>query len=945
VLPQVWDELRRKVGDSARFLPPGAGPSLVNDDFGDVYGAYMAITGDGYNYKELYEYAKFLQRELLQVQDVKRVAIISNRKEVIYVETRRAKIAELGISPDEVMQALSSKNLVSSAGKATLGGERVALNPTGEFTSEKEFGNLLIRGGGSGSNRTVYLRDIAEISRGYEDPPTKILRYNGQRSVGLGISTVPGGNVVVMGEGVDRRLAELESQAPLGMDLNVISLQSRAVVQSINGFLINLGEAVAIVIVVLMLFMGLRSATIIGSILLVTIMGSFIIMQMQGIILERISLGALVIALGMLVDNAIVVTDGMRVKMEQGIDGLTAAKDVVGQTAIPLLGATVVAVAAFGAIGLSPDNTGEYCRSLFSVILISLMMSWFTAVTITPLFCCTFLKVNTAGKGSAKDPYSGKLFQLYKKGLEICIRRRWVTVGVVVLLFVASLVGFGMLKQSFFPDSTRAQFTVDFWFPEGIRIEETETRLAQAEEFILGLDGVTTVSTAVGGGHTRFLLTYAGEKSWEGYAQSLVTVENYRDIVDLIRQIEQAMPDMFPEAIVAGQKFMNGPGEPGLVRVRVAGPDSDVLRGLAAKAEKIFDDHPNTKSVRNDWRSKVKVLRPQMAEVQARNAGIERPQLARALQTAIDGIPAGVYREGDELIRIVARAPANERLDLSNLNAVQVWSPAAQSMIPMGQVVSGFETEFEDPYVWRRNRNKTITVFADPDGALASEILQDVKVEIEQTLGVDLAALGVSPSSHNAGSIKIKEEGMLPLKDMPGYYMAWGGQAEDSARAQAGLAGNFPPILGIMVFIIIALFNSMKKTAIIWLCVPLALIGVALGLLVTSQPFGFMALLGLLSLTGMLIKNAIVLIDQIGIESESGKSTYQAIVDSGVSRLIPVVMAAATTILGMAPLLQDAFFISMAVTIMFGLGFATILTLLVVPVFYAIFFRAQSPSV
>ena len=400
---------------------------------------------------------------------------------------------------------------------------------------------------------------------------------------------------------------------------------------------------------------------------------------------------------------------------------------------------------------------------------------------------------------------------------------------------------------------------------------------------------------------------------------------------------------MFPEAIVAGQKFMNGPGEPGQIRVRVTGPDPEVLRTLAAKAEQIFDDHPDTKSVRNDWRSRVKVLRPQMAETQSRNAGIERPQLARALETAIDGVQAGVYREGDELIPIVTRSPENERLDLGNLNAVQIWSPAAQSMIPMGQVVTGFQTEFEDPYVWRRHRTRTITVFADPSQGLASEILKDIKVEIERALGVDLAALGIDSSKHTSKSIKVEDDGLLPLADMPGYYMAWGGQAEDSARAQAGLIGNFPPILGIMMFVIIWLFNSLRKTAIIWLCVPLALIGVSLGLLVTSQPFGFMALLGLLSLMGMLIKNAIVLIDQIGIEIEAGKSTYQAIVDSGVSRLIPVMMAAATTILGMAPLLQDAFFISMAVTIMFGLGFATVLTLLIVPVFYSIFYKIDRP--
>ena len=313
-LPQVWDELRRKVNDYQRYLPPGAGPSIVNDDFGDVYGAYMAITGEGYTYKELYEYAKFLQKEILLVQDVKRVAIISDRKEVVYVEMRRAKMAELGVSPDEVIQALSSKNLVAPAGKATMGSERVALNPTGEFESEREFGDLLIRGRGVGSNALVFLRDVADITRGYEDPPTSILRYDGERAVGLGISTVLGGNVVTMGNALDKRLAEVEGQAPLGMDLNIISLQSRAVTAAINSFLINLAEAVAIVIVVLMMFMGLRSAAIIGSVLLITIMGTFIIMGMQGIILERISLGALVIALGMLVDNAIVVTDGMRMK-------------------------------------------------------------------------------------------------------------------------------------------------------------------------------------------------------------------------------------------------------------------------------------------------------------------------------------------------------------------------------------------------------------------------------------------------------------------------------------------------------------------------------------------------------------------------------------------------------------------------------------------------------
>ncbi|MEM7588176.1 MAG: efflux RND transporter permease subunit, partial [Acidobacteriota bacterium] len=806
---------------------------------------------------------------------------------------------------------------------------------------------------GGATDTLVYLRDIADVTRGYQDPPFDILRYNGQRAVGLGISTVLGGNVVTMGEAVDRRLEALQSQAPLGMDLNVISLQSRAVTQAINGFLVSLAQAVAIVIVVLVLFMGLRSSLIIGAVLIITIMGSFIVMSIQGIILERVSLGALVIALGMLVDNAIVVTDGMRVKMKRGVDGLVAAREIVSQTAMPLLGATVVAITAFAAIGLSPDSTGEYCRSLFSVILISLLLSWVTAVTITPLFCHRFLAVEQGGKqggeqeaeqadGEATDPYDAPFFQLYRKVLAVCIRFRWLTVGAVIALFVGSIFASGLLKNSFFPDSTRPQFMVDFWFPEGTRIESTETKVEIAETYLLGVEGVESVATTIGGGHTRFLLTYSPEKNWESYAQTLVTVSDYRQIPQLVRTIEAELPLELPDGIISGQVFVNGPGESGRVRVRILGPDAEVLKGLAAKAEAIFAAHPNTKGVRTDWRTETRIMRPQLAEAQARNAGVDRTSVAQTLAMAVDGIQTGVYREGDELIPIVARAPREERRDIGSLGNAQIWSPAAQAMIPIAQVVSRFETSFEDPYVWRRNRTRAITVFCDPRTGLASEVFADLKVPIEKALGVDLAALGVDPEDHHPGSITVEGDLLLPLAGMPGYAISWGGQAEDSAKAEAALANNFPPIIGIMVFIVIALFNSLRKTAIIWLCVPLSVIGVVIGLLLTGQPFGFMALLGLLSLSGMLVKNAIVLIDQIGIESAAGKSTYQAIVDSGVSRLIPVVMAAATTILGLVPLLQDGFFVSMAVTIMFGLGFATVLTLIVVPVLYAIFFKAEN---
>jgi multidrug efflux pump subunit AcrB len=409
-------------------------------------------------------------------------------------------------------------------------------------------------------------------------------------------------------------------------------------------------------------------------------------------------------------------------------------------------------------------------------------------VASTPLLCKAFLKTKPAG-GEAKDPYDGALFRLYKSFLVVSIRHRWITIAVVVAMFAAAMFGFGFVKQSFFPDSTRPQFMVDLWFPEGQRIEETEARVAEAEAYLLELDEVLHVSSSIGGGHTRFLLTYTGEKPWEAYAQILVDVNDWRMVSELMERVESELPGRFPEALIAAQKFIMGPGEAGKIRVRVSGPDTEVLRELAGRAQRILEDHPNTKLVRNDWRDKIKVLRPKMAEAQARAAGIERPQLSSALESAIDGKTVGVYRERDELLRIVARSPESERVDFSNLGAIRVWSPAAQAMIPMAQVVSGFETVFEDPYIWRRHRTRTITVFADPRTGLASEVFQDVKVPIEQALGLDVEGI-TGATTHEFGTIKVVDDGKLPLEDLESYTMAWGGQAEDSARAGASLASS-----------------------------------------------------------------------------------------------------------------------------------------------------------
>jgi len=947
-LPQVWDELRRKVNDLQPQLPPGAGPSLVNDDFGDVYGVYLAFTGEGYTDAELYETAKFLQRELLKAQGVKRISLYGAQKEAIYVEMRREKMAELGISPTDIYQALANKNLAAPAGYITLGAEYLPVNPTGEFKSATDFGDLLIASRRD-TGRLIYLRDVADIRRGYQEPPAAILRLDGKPAIGLAVSTVKGGNVVEMGASLKAQFQRLQPQLPVGMDVHVIALQPDAVTLAINGFLVSLLQAVVIVVVVLLFFMGLRSGLIIGGVLFVTILGTFIFMAMGDITLERISLGALVIALGMLVDNAIVVTDGMRMRMQQGIDATAAAREVVGQTAIPLLGATFVAIAAFAAIGTSQDSTGEYTRSLFTVIMISLLLSWVTAVTVTPLFCKHFLKPRqVASQGEA---YDGRFYQVYRRFLAGCIRHRWVTTGVVVLMFASALAGFGQVKQSFFPDATRPQLYIDYWFPDSYHIEAVAGRLQHAEEMLLATDHVTGVATEVGGGQPRFLLTYTPEQPRDNFGRIIVSVDDYKVIADLAPTIQQAMDAEFTDALVNVREFALGPSTGGKIQLRIYGDDAAVLRQLAARAESILQDDPLSKAVRNEWGDMVKVLRPDMAEAQARSAGVDRPHLARTIEMSIEGSQVGVFRERDELLPIIARAPDSERTDFDNLAALPVWSPAAQANIPLGQLVSGFDIEFENANLWRRDRARMIRIHADPREALPSELLNRVKPEIERALDVDLAryfsiseeAAAAMWADYSAQTIPVRDTDAIPLKGMPGYFMAWGGEAEDSARATAQIAGKLPIFFGLMVLIVIFLFNSIRKTVVIWLTVPLAIIGVTVGLLMFNQPFGFMALLGLMSLAGMLIKNAIVLIDQIDAELAAGKPPFESIVDAGVSRIMPVSMAAATTILGMVPLLADAFFVSMAVTIMFGLGFATVLTLIVVPVFYALIFRVPAP--
>jgi len=907
-IPQTWDELRRKVGDIQVALPPGAGPSQVNDDWGDVYGIFFAVTGDGYGMAEIEEYAKTLRRELLLVEGVASVELSGRRTRAVYIEIPRAKMVGLGLSLPEVLNTLQSQGAVVSESRLHVGEQYLRVAPTGAFDSVDEIGNLLIRGRGAGS--IVRLADVANIREGYLEPPQSLLYFDGEPAIGLGMSTVSGGNVVKMGEAVHQRLNELEGERPLGMELHVIAYQSDTVTEAVNGFLINLVEALVIVIGLLVLFMGLRSGLLIGAVLLLDILGTFIYMSVYDISLQRISLGALIIALGMLVDNAIVVTEGILVRLQRGVNQIKAARESVRETMWPLLGATIVAILAFAAISVSEDASGEFLASLFQVIAASLLLSWVLAVTVTPLFGVMFLKVKDGGE--EKDPYDRAFFRVYRRFLAGAVRRRWLTVALLTITLFAALAGFGFVKQSFFPDSTRPQFVIDYWRPEGTHINDTARDAREVSAWLLEQDGVDAVTSFVGQGGLRFMLTYNPELPSSAFVQLLVTVDDTSRIEELQERAIAWLAETFPDAEPTTKRFVFGPATGAKIEARFKGDDPVLLRRLAEQAKVIMRGDVNAKDVRDDWRQPVPVIRPTYAETRARNASVSRPDLAGSLQIATSGSTVGLYRQGDTLMPIVFRLAEADHSSIEQLDNAQVWSSTTGKAVPISQVVSDITTSWEDPLIRRMDRRRTITARCDPRVGVASPVFERLRPQVEA------------------------------LELPPGYELEWGGEYESAGDANRMLMASVPLFFSLMILIVVGLFNSIRQPLIVFMTLPLAVIGVTAGLLVTGQPFGFVALLGFLSLSGMLIKNSVVLLDQIDINLRQGQKPLDAVLDAGVSRVRPVTMAAFTTVLGMTPLLFDGFWAAMAVTIMSGLSFATVLTLVVVPVLYAVFYRIDS---
>ncbi|QUX93016.1 MFS transporter [Marinomonas sp. A3A] len=918
-LKQIWDEVRKKIRDITGTFPSGVATPIVLDDFGDVYGVMLAINGQGYPYKDLKNYVDYVKRELVLVDGVAKVTEAGEQDEQVTIEISRSKLTNMGIAPSQLETLLSNQNSVSNAGSVKVGSEYIRISPTGEFKDISELENLIV--GTPTDGNLIRLSDIATIKREYVEPRTHIVDFNGAKSLLLGVSFSSGVNVVKIGEALENRIEELQYQQPVGLNMEPIYFQSKEVERSVSNFLLNLAEAVGIVILVLLVFMGIRSGILIGIILLLTILGTFIVMDYFHINLQRISLGGLIIALGMLVDNAIVVTEGVLIGMQRGMTKLQAASAVVKQTKWPLLGATVIAVTAFAPIGLSPDAVGEFVGSLFYVLLISLLLSWITAITLTPFFCDLFFKETIAKANSEDssaeelvDPYKGFIFTGYKWLLDKAMHYRWITVILLVGSLFTAGWAFQFVKQSFFPPSTTPMFYMDIQMPEGTHIDNTYLTVQEIEKELLKDDRIEYVTSTTGQGALRFMLTYEAEQTNSSYAQFIVRTKDTDVIPGLLKDLYYKMQEEYPELEVKLQRLQLGPSTGAKLEARISGPDPKLLRQFSAQVQEIYRNDGGLENIKDDWRQPVKVLRPLFNDAQARRLGISKTELDDVLLTNFTGSQIGLYREGTDLLPIVRTAPENERVSIDQIRDLQIYSPATGSYVTLSTLVSGFETVWEDPIIERRDRKRTITVMADP-----------------KILG-DETAMAIF--SRTRGAIEA-----IPLP--PGYVLDWGGEYESSTDAQANIFKALPMGYLFMFIITILLFNSVRVPLTIWFCVPLALIGVSTGLLVMNSAFSFMALLGFLSLSGMTVKNGIVLADQINYELEQGTEKYEAIFVSAVSRVRPVCMAAVTTILGMVPLLYDAFFEGMAVVISFGLGFATLLTLVAVPVFYTILFRVK----
>ncbi len=917
-LPQVWDELRKRISDAERGLPPGAGSANVFDDFGDVFGFLFALQSDGFTYAELERFADVIKKELSLVPGVAKVELWGVRQQCVYLDVSEARLAQLGLSLLDVQATLSQQNTVVEAGGLDLLDARLRFEVTGEFSSPEEIGELVIRGrapGAQDEGRLIRTRDIASVERGYLTPAREKMRHNGHSSIAIAASNVSGVNIVTLGRAIDRRLEEIRADLPVGIEIERVSWQSDQVSAAISSFMWSLALAIGIVLGVLWISMGLRSSIVVGLTgLLMVIVATFLVMNVINEDLHRMSLGALIVAMGMMVDNAIVVADGVLIRMQRGKARVAAAIEAASQPSIPLLSATVVAVMAFYPIAASTESAGEYCQALFSVAGIALLISWLFAVTVAPLMCVAMLPTP---KDGGKDPYAGWLYIGFRRILEMALSARAIVLVLFVGVLAVSLFSLRWVDRMFFPAAARAQFMVDVWLPEGSRIEATSAALHEIEEYVSALDNVTAVSAFIGRGPPRFYLPVEPESPNSSYAQLIANTTNPRAVDQILPIVQDWADENVSGAVVITRKYGLGPFKSWPIEARINGPafaDLGVLRSLGEQAADALHESPHAKTVRVNWRERTPRIVADFDQANARWTGVSRGDVASALRRSHDGAIAGLYREDDKLLPILLRSSERDReLVAQNLDVLQVRPLLSTRSAPLSQVTSGVDTRWRDPTIFRFNRKRTIAAQGVPLG-LATDLLEDVRGPINAIA--------------------------MP----PGFTLEWHGEERSSREAQMSLIPGIVPAFIIMAVVVVGLFNNYRQPLIILLVVPFAMIGVVAGLLVTRQPLGFVAILGAMSLSGMMVKNAIVLLDEVNALKREGQGEYDALVNAAVARLRPVILAAGTTVLGVIPLLGDVFWVSLAVVIMFGLAIGSLITMLLVPTLYAMLYRLKAPG-
>lgn len=906
-LPQIWDELRKRLRDAARSLPNGSLQPRVYDDFGDVYGMYYALTAPDFSPQELREFARIIRRELLVTEGVAKVQVTGVQQEQIVAYINPYQIAGLGISFPDLSNLLAQNLKPFNGGRVQLEGQkiRIAIESAAERLEEINNLSLVV----PGTTRSIIIGDIADLKFEPVDVQSVLVRHQGQEAITLAVSALDNVNIVNVGHNVKAKVDTLLTKLPAGITLAPIYDQASLVEQSVDGFINNLILSVTVVTITLCIFMGWRSGVVVGTVLMVTVLGTVLIMWLMGLQLQRISLGAMVIAMGMLVDNAIVVAEGMMLRMRHGKSAIEAASFIVKRTQWPLLGATVIGIAAFSGIGLSDDATGEFLYSLFVVVLVSLLLSWVLATTLVPLLGRYFYIV---GEDSEHETKQNGFYRAYLTLLKAALKFRWVSITALLATTIVAYASFGLVKQGFFPPSNAPLFFVHYWGPQSQDIRATTLQVKRAEHAILEFDEVANVTTFIGQGADRFTLTYAPQQPNESYGYFLVETHSRDQIPALVEKLNPKLKNLDLNANYYFERMQFGPGGGAKIAARFSGPNAEVLRNLASIAQGIMLDDGKLHDIRHDWRTKGLAMNTHYDAFSAGIAGVSRNDFSQAIQYATNGLELGNVVDGDYIYSIKAKMAEAGTSELEAIENNMVWSTSERTYLPFQQVSSGVEMISEETQIHRRNRIRTITVFAEP---------------------------GINETAGGAFSRIRPQIEAINLPD--GYNLEWGGEFEASTEAQQALGTGLPAGFLVMFLVSVLLFGRARQPLIIWSTVPMAIVGVVAGLLVADMPFGFMSLLGFLSLFGMLIKNAIVLIEEIDLQIDEGNAVKEAIVTASVSRLRPVALAAITTILGMAPLLSDPFFADMSVTIMGGLAFATLLTMIAVPVLYSILYRVS----